>query len=305
MGTDTSNSRMVSLVDYFEFLQYKAGKQTSSEIASVVQTGNSVTCVSQSSSSESWVIDSAVSRLAKSLKCAVLFLDDHVFIQERSTGRIIGTGRESNRLYYLILAKSHGLTSCLPSTTCPVTDSPDLLHKRLGHPSLSKLQKMVPDLSHLSALECESRQLGEALSHPGWRQAMIDEMSALHASGTSELVPLPAAKSTVGYRWVYAVKVGPDGQVDRLKTRLVAKGYTQIFGLDYSDTFSPVAKVAYVRLFLSMAVVRHSPLYQLDIKNVFIHGDLDEEVYMEQPPGFVAQGSLVIVYADCAGHYMV
>ncbi|XP_075104931.1 dynamin-related protein 3A-like isoform X1 [Nicotiana tabacum] len=82
-------------------------------------------------------------------------------MQERSTGWIIGTGRESNGLYYLILAKSRGLTSCLPSTICPVTDSPDLLHKRLGRPSLSKLQKMVPGLSHLSALECESCQHGK------------------------------------------------------------------------------------------------------------------------------------------------
>ena len=80
---------------------------------------------------------------------------------------------------------------------------------------------------------------------------MVDEMSALHKSDTWELVSLPAGKSTVG-RWIYAVKIGPDGQVDRLKARLVAKGYTQIFGLDYSDTFAPVAKIAYVRLFLSM-----------------------------------------------------
>ncbi|XP_070033102.1 uncharacterized mitochondrial protein AtMg00820-like [Nicotiana tomentosiformis] len=97
---------------------------------------------------------------------------------------------------------------------------------------------------------------------------MIDEVFALHASGTWELVPLPAGKSTVGCRWIYAVKVDPDGQVDRLKALLVAKGYNQIFGLDYSDTFSLVAK--------------------LDIKNAFLHGDLEEEVYMEQPPGFVA-----------------
>ena len=134
---------------------------------------------------------------------------------------------------------------------------------------------------------------------------MIDEMFALHKSGTWELVSLPAGKSTVGCRWVYAVKIGPDGQVDRLKACLVAKGYTQIFGLDYSDTFAPVAKIAYVRLFLSMVVVRHWPLYQLDIKNAFLHGDLEERVYMEQPPGFVDLGSVVALYVDCVGHSMV
>ena len=70
----------------------------------------------------------------------------------------------------------------------------------------------------------------DALAHPGWRQAMTDELSALHNSGTWELVPLPFGKSVVGCRWVFAIKVGPDGTIDRLKARLVAKGYTQIFG---------------------------------------------------------------------------
>ncbi|RVW51938.1 Retrovirus-related Pol polyprotein from transposon RE2 [Vitis vinifera] len=134
-----------------------------------------------------------------------------------------------------------------------------------------------------------------------WRQAMVDEMAALHSNGTWDLVVLPSGKSTVGCRWVYAVKVGPDGQVDRLKARLVAKGYTQVYGSDYGDTFSPVAKIASVRLLLSMAAMCSWPLYQLDIKNAFLHGDLAEEVYMEQPPGFVAQGSLciyLVVYVD-------
>ena len=135
----------------------------------------------------------------------------------------------------------------------------------------------------------------EALVHPGWRQAMIDEMQAFEQNDTWELVPLPPGKQTVGCRWVYAIKVGPNGEVDRLKARLVAKGYTQIYGLDYCDTFSPVAKITTVRLFLAMAAIRHWPLHQLDVKNAFLHGDLNEEIYMEQPPGFVTQGESSLV----------
>ncbi|RVW72973.1 Retrovirus-related Pol polyprotein from transposon RE1 [Vitis vinifera] len=134
----------------------------------------------------------------------------------------------------------------------------------------------------------------EALSHPGWRQAMVDEMAALHSNGTWDLVVLPSGKSTVGCRWVYAVKVGPDGQVDRLKARLVAKGYTQFMVL-IMVTHSPCCQDCFCPLLLSMAAMCSWPLYQLDIKNAFLHGDLAEEVYMEQPPGFVAQGESGLV----------
>jgi len=135
----------------------------------------------------------------------------------------------------------------------------------------------------------------DALSRPGWKSAMDDEMCALQATGTWELVPLPPGKTVVGCKWVYTVKANPDGSVERLKARLVAKGYTQVFGLDYCDTFSPVAKMSSVRLFLSLATRFSWPLHQLDVKNAFLNGDLVEEVYMEQPPGYVAQGESELV----------
>ncbi|RVX14655.1 Retrovirus-related Pol polyprotein from transposon RE1 [Vitis vinifera] len=152
------------------------------------------------------------------------------------------------------------------------TRNPHPIYNFLSYHRLSS-----PYSAFVSAISSVSlpKSTHEALSHPGWRQAMVDEMTALHSNGTWDLVVLPSGKSTVvGCRWVYAVKVGPDGQVDRLKARLVAKGYTQVYGSDYGDTFSPVAKIASVRLLLSMAAMCSWPLYQLDIKNAFLHGDL-------------------------------
>ncbi|RVW26231.1 Retrovirus-related Pol polyprotein from transposon TNT 1-94 [Vitis vinifera] len=137
------------------------------------------------------------------------------------------------------------------------TRNPHPIYNFLSYHRLSS-----PYSAFVSAISSVSlpKSTHEALSHPGWRQAMVDEMAALHSNGTWDLVVLPSGKSTVGCRWVYAVKVGPDGQVDRLKARLVAKGYTQVYGSDYGDTFSPVAKIASVRLLLSMAAMCSSSL---------------------------------------------
>ena len=97
------------------------------------------------------------------------------------------------------------------------------------------------------------------------------------------------ARRLFGCRWVFAVKFNLDGSIVRLKAHLVAKGYAQTYGVDYSDTFSSVTKLTYVHLFISLATSYDWNLHQLNIRNAFLHGDLQEEVYMEQPLGFVAQ----------------
>jgi len=125
-----------------------------------------------------------------------------------------------------------------------------------------------------------------AKQDPNWNVAMREEMHALQKNKTWELVPLPRGKRVVGCKWVFTVKQNPKGEVDRYKARLVAKSYSQTYGIDYDETFAPVAKMGTVRTLISCAVNFGWPLHQMDVKNAFLHGDLQEEVYMESPPGF-------------------
>jgi hypothetical protein len=111
------------------------------------------------------------------------------------------------------------------------------------------------------------------------------ELQALENTGTWVLVDLPPHVKPIGCRWVYKVKHHADGTVERYKARLVAKGYNQIEGLDYFDTFSPVAKLATVRMVIALASIHNWFLHQLDVNNAFLHGDLQEDVYMQPPPG--------------------
>ncbi|MCO5570725.1 hypothetical protein L7F22_024453 [Adiantum nelumboides] len=128
---------------------------------------------------------------------------------------------------------------------------------------------------------------------------MDEEMAAHDANETWDLVPLPKDKNMIGCKWVYKVKDNSDGSVSRYETRLVAKGYAQTYGMDYKETFSPVAKMAIVCVVIAVAASKGWLLHQMDVKNAFLHGDLQEEVYMEQPPqGYEDVRSAAITWSN-------
>jgi len=118
---------------------------------------------------------------------------------------------------------------------------------------------------------------------------MDEKMVALDANATWELVVLLEDKKAIGCKWMYKVKHNADGFVSRYKARLVAKGYAQTYGIDYEETCSLVTKMTTVRAIIAMVVAKGWSLHQMDVKNVFFHGDLQQEMYMEQPPGYVDQ----------------
>jgi hypothetical protein len=134
----------------------------------------------------------------------------------------------------------------------------------------------------------EPKSYSEAVKFECWQKAMDDELDALSKTGTWSFVDLPPHTKPIGSKWVYKVKYKSDGSVERYKARLVAKGYTQIEGLDFFDTFSPVAKLTTVRLLLAVSSIKCWHLHQLDVNNAFLHGELQEDVYMVVPEGVTA-----------------
>lgn len=134
----------------------------------------------------------------------------------------------------------------------------------------------------------------QALATPHWFQAMKDEFQALLKNQTWDLVPASSARKPIGCKWVFRVKENTDGSINKFKARLVAKGFHQKAGSDFTETFSPVVKPVTVRIVLTLAVTNRWPIQQIDVNNAFLNGTLEEEVYMQQPPGFEAADKTLV-----------
>ncbi|KAK2445248.1 putative mitochondrial protein [Trifolium repens] len=133
----------------------------------------------------------------------------------------------------------------------------------------------------------EPKNVKEALTDEAWIEAMQEELNQFERSEVWDLVPRPEDVNIIGTKWVYKNKSDENGTVTRNKARLVAQGYTQIEGLDFDETFAPVARLESIRLLLGVACILKFKLYQMDVKSAFLNGYLQEEVYVEQPKGFV------------------
>ena len=151
--------------------------------------------------------------------------------------------------------------------------------------------------THLALTEgnsVEPKTIHEAKKADGWDQwyrAMNEEVKALQDNETWDLVRPPTDRDVIPGKWVYKVKMGPSGQVDKYKARYVAKGFKQVEGLDYFENFAPTCKPETFRILLQLSPEQGHVMHEFDVKTAFLHSPIEEEVYLEQPQEFVKRGS--------------
>jgi hypothetical protein len=155
-------------------------------------------------------------------------------------------------------------------------------------PPTDALADLIPEHYEDSA---EPLTFKQAHLNPHWRSAMQAEIDSIHSNRTWSLVPLPPDKKAISSKWVYKLKPGTPATPTRYKARLVARGFEQQEGVDFLETFAPVVRWETIRILIAIAVHLNWPIHQLDVLTAFLNGLLNEDVYMYQPPGFVAAGA--------------
>jgi hypothetical protein len=124
---------------------------------------------------------------------------------------------------------------------------------------------------------------------------MEEEMESLDKNEAWDLVELPTGRNPIGRKWVFKKKLNVEGKFEKYKARLVAKGYSQVEGIDFGDIFSSVSNLTSIRFMLSIAAAFDFEVEQMDVKTTFLHGDLEEEIFMKQPKGYVVKGKKELV----------
>jgi hypothetical protein len=163
-------------------------------------------------------------------------------------------------------------------------------------PRRSKRQRVVKSFSDdftVYLIDDTPTTIAEAYASPYaeyWKEAVRSEMDSITTNGTWEVVHKPVGCKPIGYKWVFKKKLSPDGTIKKYKARLVAKGFTQKEDEDFFDTYSPVARLTTIRMLLSLVASHGLLVHQMDVKTTFLNGELEEEIYMNQPDGFIAQG---------------
>lgn len=169
----------------------------------------------------------------------------------------------------------YNLRSRIPKTTCNITN-------------VCNVTEPIEPRTVKEALSSEDKEL--------WQKAMKDEIDSFILHGAWELTEKPVDKNVVKNKWIFTLKRDSDGNITRYKARLVAKGFTQRYGEDFHETFSPVVRHSSIRLLLSMAVNMNLKIDHLDVQTAFLNGDLQEEIFMQQPEGFICPGNENKVY---------
>jgi hypothetical protein len=150
----------------------------------------------------------------------------------------------------------------------------------------------------LSITDDDPRTVREAVNSEDsklWKKAMVEEIDALDNNEAWDIVELPTGRKPVGSKWLFKKKFNAEGKVEKYKARLVAKGYSQVEGIDFGEIFSPVAMLTSIRFLLSIVAAFDLEVEQMDVKTTFLHGDLEEEIYMKQREGFVVKGKKELV----------
>ena len=136
----------------------------------------------------------------------------------------------------------------------------------------------------------------EVVKSNKWIDAMNNEIEAIERNNTWYLTSLPKGVNSIGVKWIFKTKLNENGEIDKCKARLVEKGYAQQYGIDYTEVYAPVARLDTIRIIIALAAQQDWSIFQLDVKSAFLHGDLSEEVYVQQPQGYEKRGEEHKVY---------